>query len=175
MIEKAPIQSKEEKKRLPRVRRAGRFALAVAGVAVVSGLALLSKTQLEGNWDDTKDLQEFTSPAMQQERQDTQDAFDALEEMQDHFEEQGGITDEQAEAMGPVVGLEPDEIKQLLSKRLFRMDYDGDVPEASSSEATKGLLAAAVAGGIIVGTVGAATFVALKPNRTKTKEDRDDQ
>lgn len=164
MTERAPVSEERQKReRLPRLRRVARAAIAFAGAVTVVGLGLFANSNLRGNWNDTEDLMRFTSPGEQESRCDMQAAFDAQRTMHEHFESQGGITREQSRGMGPIVGLTPPKIRKLLSDDLFEMDFDCESPEASSSLATKGLLAGAGIGGMIVGVAGGATFVALKP------------
>lgn len=170
---------RQKKERLPRARRVlrqvARGAIALTGGATVIGLGLFANSSLKGNWNDTEDLMRFTSPDEQDSRCDIQAAFDAQVTMFEHFEEQGGITQEQAEAMAPVVGLTADQIISLTGTDLYDMDYDCESPEASSSLATKGLLAGAVAGGLIVGTVGGVTYAAIKPKSRNENTSKDNE
>lgn len=171
MTERAPVSEERQKReRLPRLRRVARGAIAFASAVTVVGLGLFANSSLKGNWNDTEDLMRFTSPEEQKSRCDIQAAFDAQVTMFEHFEGQGGIDREQAELMAPIVGLTPSEIRNLLNTRLYEMDYDCESPEASSSLATKGLLAGAVAGGLIVGTVGGVAYAALKPKLRSRNE-----
>jgi hypothetical protein len=109
------------------------------------------------NLEDFQDLAAFTSADHQQDRQEAQDAQTAQGKIHDHFEAQGGLTAEEANAMAPIVGLEPDEMQALVAAELFPMDYDGDVAVASSQEATYGVAALMFGAGLIAATgIGAA-------------------
>ncbi|MCA9308784.1 hypothetical protein KC973_00245 [Candidatus Saccharibacteria bacterium] len=170
MREHSPTQSVEniKRERLPRVRKVARFALAAGGVAVVSGLTIFSWAQISGNWNDTKDMQYLLSAEGQADRCALQDADDAQEVMNIFFGEEGGMTVEQSEAMGPVVGLEAERVRKLINTVLYDMDYDCDTPEASTSKATKGIVAGGVAGGVVVGAAGTTAYMALKPKRRES-------
>lgn len=115
----------------------------------------------EDNWQDFQDLKEFTSADGQEDRCNTQDAVDAQEKMRVFFEEHGGITPEQAAALGAAVGLEPEETYDLLTTELPDISYDcvDDNGVASTQEATIGLGAAALGGGALLGGAGAAALV----------------
>ena len=129
----------------------------VAGVGITGGLAYYGASQIKGNWDDTADLMVFTSPEGQKDRCEVQAAFDAQVKMRKHFEAEGGVSPELAETMGGFVGLESDEVTELLTTKLYTMNYDCNTPEASSSHATKGMLALAFAGALAIGlSLGAA-------------------
>lgn len=99
----------------------------------------------QDNMADFNDLRQFTSASHQDDRCDTQAAFDAQVKIREHFESTGGLTDEQAESMAPIVGLTPAEMKNLVAVELFPMNYDCEVPVASSQEVTIGMVL--VAGG----------------------------
>lgn len=117
---------------------------AVCLMLVVVGAWL---TLRHDNLSDFNDLRRFTSADHQADRCATQEAFDAQEKIRRHFETEGGLSDEDASLMAPLVGLEPDEMKALVGAELFPMNYDCDVPVASSQEATTGLLLVALGAG----------------------------
>ena len=117
------------------------WCLAAILVAVAGSWLMLR----QDNMTDFNDLREFTSASHQDDRCNTQAAFDAQVKIRAHFESSGGLSDEQAETMAPIVGLTPAEMKDLVAVELFPMNYDCEVPVASSQEVTIGMVL--VAGG----------------------------
>lgn len=145
----------------PRKRRGivrkglGVIGVAAALVAVAYGTGLMRN---DDNMEDFGDLRAFTSAEHQNDRCNVQDAFNAQVKMNEHFEAKGGVTQAEADLMGPVVGLDPDEVKGLIETKLFPMDYDCDVAVASSQEATTGLILAVGGGALLVGGVAGAAL-----------------
>ncbi len=139
-----------------KISKGGRVAL--AGVALLGvgaiGFGVSSMTKQEGfsnNVSDMQDLAAFTSPAHQEDRQNTQDAVDAQETMRQFFADQGGITDEQLALFAPNTGLTEEQLEGLTSTQLYPFDYDGHEPEASTSLMTKGLIAGGLGLGLLAG------------------------
>lgn len=114
------------------------------------------------NMDDFSDLRTFTSPSHQEARCDMQNAFDAQEQMRQHFEDMGGVPEDQVPVVSGFVGLEDAQVKQLLETELFDMDFDCHVPTASSQEATTGLVMVTAAAGLAVGAAGGLTLARKK-------------
>jgi len=142
---------KEVKNTSENVKKAVRWigATAAASLVVAGGYLMFRNS----NMDDFLDLRDFTSSEHQDDRCETQAAFDAQVKIREHFDKRGGLTDEEANAMAPVVGLEPIEMKSLVDAELFPMDYDCEVATASSQEATMGLAAATFGTGLLIGAV----------------------
>lgn len=129
-------------------KTAGAIGVAAAAVSIVYGVGLMTKGD---NMRDFNDLSAFTSADHQADRCKIQDAFDAQVKMNEHFDAKGGVTQADADLMGPVVGLEPSEVKSLIETDLYAMDYDCDVAVASSQEATIGLVVAVAGGAALAG------------------------
>ncbi len=109
------------------------------------------------NVEDFEELRTFTSADHRDERCEVQAAFDAQATIREYFDDQGGLSDEQAEAMAPAVGLTPEDMRALVGTELFVLDFDCDVAVASSQEATVGLLLISCA----LGALGATAFSRL--------------
>jgi len=135
--------------------------VAVTAVAAVAWGA--NQMTREDNWEDFNRLKEFTSADHQQDRCEVQAAVDAQEKMRLHFAEKGGITPEEAAAFAPAVGLEEREIIELLNTELYKFSYDCVDANgvASTQEATIGLAAVGVGGGVLIG-LGVGTALARR-------------
>src|SRR5690606_24595761 len=106
-----------EAKRPNIIKKAVRWAGALtASALIVGGGYFMFRND---NMEDFMDLKDFTSPEHQEDRCNTQAAFDAQVKMREFFDAKGGVTEEEAAAMAPVVGLDQSEIESLLTTELF--------------------------------------------------------
>lgn len=150
-------QQERSRSRFDRVKSAARWTGGVvAGGLVIGGSWLMFR---DGNMEDFEDLRRLTSPAHQEDRQNLQDAFDAQDAMREHFAERDGPTDEEVAIMADFTGLDVGQVESLVTTELYEMDYDGDVPMASSQQATIGLVMAVAGTG---GAVGAVAWAATR-------------
>ncbi|MCA9332853.1 hypothetical protein KDA00_03185 [Candidatus Saccharibacteria bacterium] len=163
MVENLDTQSEVTKKLERRVGSIVKKAIRWGGAVVAAAGIMWGANMMfrNDNMNDVQDLAEFTSADHQDDRCNIQAAFDAQVKMHDFFEDKGGVTEADAQLMAPVVGLEPEEITQLLDTELFTMDYDCEVPVASTNEATKGMVAVSLGLGALT---GAAVVGATKRN-----------
>lgn len=123
------------------------------------------------NFKDYNSLYEFTSPSHQEDRCNTQNAFDAQENMYKYFHSNGkkGISTSEANAIGPVVGLNGKEVQNIIDHKLFYINYSCNIPTGSTQSATIGIVEGAIGGGILVG--GGIAFAGLEfINRRNKKE-----
>ncbi len=94
------------------------------------------------NFRDYKSLYEFTSPSHQIDRCNTEKAFDAQEKMYKYFHTDGrnGISNSEANAIAPTVGLDGKEVQDIIDHELFYINYSCNTPTGSTQTATIGIV-----------------------------------
>ena len=127
-------------------------ALAACSAVLIAGLWL---TFGVGNVRDFDRYRAFTSASHAPDRCAAQDAMATQAKIREFFAAKGGITDEQAKGMGPVVGLTPAEMKSVAQANLYGLDLGCEDTVANPQVVVFGIIlstgAIAAFGGVLVG------------------------
>lgn len=132
---------------LPLVGFAACLCVLVAGLWLTFGA---------GSVRDFNRYRAFTSPSHRHDRCAAQAAIANQVRIREHFASIGGLTAEQAQGMGPVVGLTSTEMKSVVDAKLYPLELDCHDAVANPQVVVIGLIlitgAVAAIGGALVGS-----------------------